>query len=305
MFGLKAKEPSVDSWRYSEPQKKEEHSKKPTGNPYGKGMNSIHLKVAICVSMLLDHFGLLFLPLDSLGYTLCRGIGRIALPLVCLLLVEGFRKTRSRKGYALRLFGFALMAEMPWIAIVVKQLEQLSAYFNEIGQEAAQALSTEEMQLLSERVLEVLNVLFTLLIGLALLWGLEKVKSYYGGYDPANGFHNIKYIFSLAGMVILAYAIMLVLRMDYADIVPLYVLIFYFWHHDPNTKLVICALVVLVSGGNLIYSIGGALTLIFIKCYDGTLGYEKEKHPYLQYAFYLFYPMHLAVLFFIRYVIMG
>lgn len=305
MFGFKAKEPSVDSWRYSEPIKKQDYSEKPAGNPYGKGMNGIHLKLAICVSMLLDHFGLLFLPLDSMGYTICRSIGRIALPLVCLLLVEGFRKTRSRKGYALRMLGFALMAEMPWLAIVVKQMEELSLYFAEIGEEAVKALSDEQMQLLSDRLLAMLNVLFALLVGIALLWALEKVKNYYGGYNPTNGFHNIKYIFSLAGVVILAYAIMIVLQMDYAEIVPLYLLIFYFWHYDPNTKLVICALVVLVTGGNLLYSIGGALALIFIKCYDGTLGYEKEKHPYLPYAFYLFYPMHLTVLFFVRYVIMG
>ncbi len=305
MFGLKAKEPSVDSWRYSEPVKKTENSEKPVGSPYGKGMNSIHLKVAICISMLLDHFALLFLPLGSMGYTICRSAGRIAFPLVCLLLVEGFFKTRSRKGYALRLFGFALMAEMPWIAIVMKQMEELSVHLAELGEEAVEALSDAELQLLADRLLPMLNVLFTLLIGLALLWALDKIKKYYGGYDPTNGFHNIKYIFSLAGVVILAYAITIVLQMDYAEAAPLYLLVFYFWYEDSNTKLVICALIVLIMGGDLLYCIGGALALIFIKCYDGTLGYEKEKHPYLQYGFYLFYPMHLAILFFVRYVIMG
>ena len=86
------------------------------------------LKLIAVVTMLIDHTAAILLsmyppalnPLFYIGetgyspYRICRDIGRIAFPIFCFLLVEGFLHTRSRLRYGFSLFVFALVSELPW-----------------------------------------------------------------------------------------------------------------------------------------------------------------------------------------------
>lgn len=82
------------------------------------GMSGSTLKLIALASMLVDHLaasGVLSKMYDSeLLYEFCRTVGRIAFPLFCFLLVEGFVNTRNRKAYLIRLFLFALLSEVPF-----------------------------------------------------------------------------------------------------------------------------------------------------------------------------------------------
>ncbi len=75
-----------------------------------KGLNSFTLKIIAIVTMAVDHIGAVFFP-DIL---FLRFIGRIAFPIFCFLLVEGFFYTHDVKKYMMRLGIFALVSEVPF-----------------------------------------------------------------------------------------------------------------------------------------------------------------------------------------------
>lgn len=121
------------------------------------------LKLIAIISMFIDHSALLlnselaFLsaPLfPALGnkitlYFIMRRIGRLAFPLFCFLISEGFLHTRNRKNYLLRLLVFAFISEIPFNLLVSGHI------FRPTKQ----------------------NVFFTLFFGALLIYILEHTKS--------------------------------------------------------------------------------------------------------------------------------
>lgn len=74
------------------------------------GLHSFQLKWIAIITMLIDHTGAVLFPYEP-GF---RIIGRIAFPIFCFLIVEGFSHTKDVKRYMLRLFLFALLSEVPY-----------------------------------------------------------------------------------------------------------------------------------------------------------------------------------------------
>lgn len=78
------------------------------------GLSGDVLKVIAMITMLIDHFAHVFIDPYSDLYLMLRGIGRLAFPLYCFLLVEGFLHTKNYNRYLLRMGLFALIAEVPF-----------------------------------------------------------------------------------------------------------------------------------------------------------------------------------------------
>lgn len=85
-----------------------------------KGITGSTLKIIALATMLTDHIGAVVLGRMELtgallyAYYIMRIIGRTAFPIFCFLLAEGFRHTGSKTRYALRMLVFALVSEIPF-----------------------------------------------------------------------------------------------------------------------------------------------------------------------------------------------
>ena len=89
------------------------------------GFSGSTLKILAMIFMVVDHTAAsvigrgYFGTVDPSGvweavYWIMRGIGRLAFPIFCFLLVEGVYHTRSMRNYFLRLLVFALASEIPF-----------------------------------------------------------------------------------------------------------------------------------------------------------------------------------------------
>ena len=102
-------------------------------------MDAALIKKIAIITMFIDHATLSFLEvaraangqrlmyviphgelLDEIG----RGIGRLAFPVFCFLLVEGFIHTRSRVKYLSRLIVFALVSAVPFYLLVFPESQK-------------------------------------------------------------------------------------------------------------------------------------------------------------------------------------
>ncbi len=160
------------------------------------GFSGSTLKLMAIIIMLIDHTGatvihsIAALPavlrdhelrvLWQQIYNVSRSIGRLAFPIFCFLIVEGFIHTRSLSRYALRLFLFALISEIPF-DIALK-----GSWYYPSSQNVFFTLLIGLLVLIGIRYLtdngtrRLLLALIPLAAGMALAWWLKTDYSYKG-----------------------------------------------------------------------------------------------------------------------------
>lgn len=240
------------------------------------GLSGCVLKMIAVITMLVDHTAATlverlmnqmpaFGPVTPENYavwyhfdTVLRGIGRMAFPLYCFLLVEGFYHTRNRAKYALRLFVFALISEIPFDMALRQSLFDSSHN----------------------------NVFFTLLIGLISMWGIHVVQT----YEREKEWIILRILFIL---VIVFYGCIVaeLLHTDYGAAGVIAILLMYLFYEKRELGF---GLMVLSLGFLSDVSEFGALFMLpFIDAYNGTRGRQMK---YFFYWFYPVHLLILGVI---------
>ena len=254
------------------------------------------LKIIACLSMLVDHItaGIIFFVLtkglceiahyDQLKmiYYILRKVGRTAFPIFCYLLVEGYTHTSNRLRYALSLFIFGLISEIPFdVAFYARE--------DVFNLNIIQVLKANQDRLNSH-----CNVYFTLLIGLLVIWAMDKLFCLLKE-TKLPGF--VTYIFSAIPLVI---GILLAEKMhtDYHGYgVTLIAIFFVFRNYNPID--ILAGYLFICNFSTEAFSFPGFILLFF---YNKKRG---RKLGSLKYAFYAFYPVHIILIYIVRCLIYG
>lgn len=252
-----------------------------------KGINSFQLKWLAIAFMVVDHVNSYFG--SQLGFpSWVAWLGRFVAPLFVFLLVEGFRHTRSRAKYAKRL---GLAAFVTAIGNVVYQL-LTGAYINPLTHQPDYFL-----------FLGPHNIFLTLFLLFCMMWVLATMKQSSVGQKI---------------MLILTFLILLVLTAASEGgiyLIPMMLLMFVFKEEGQRNKLLIgifvytMILLALAISSYMQTPVNQSLydyltfdnefmmvTVIpLIALYNGQLGGTNSK--WNKYFFYLFYPIHLWIIY--------
>lgn len=230
------------------------------------------LKIIACVSMLIDHIGYILLP----EVAFLRYIGRLAMPIFAFFIGEGCLYTRDRKKYFTRIFTLGVICQLFYVVEYLFTKSSNPFY---------------------------LNILFTfsasVLLCSALIASVE---------ERAQG-RTGKSSFGLGVLLVFFWVLcrlsedkLIPLEFDYGFggiILPVFAAV----SKERKKKLVSfglgLALVMLFKNyRDPLWTVCAILSIVPLCFYNGKSGkYNLQK------AFYLFYPLHLGVLYIISAII--
>jgi hypothetical protein len=263
-----------------------------------KRINGHTLKVIACVTMLIDHITAgIMLPVVRAGlypdsipferikliYDILRRIGRNSFPIFCFLLVEGFIHTKSRLRYALSLLIFGLISEPFFDATFYAKQE----VFN---------INLKECLIANKDILsEHCNVYFTLLIGLLVIWGADWCLSLFYKKSVPQWLTFIMAGAFLGAGIYVANA----LHTDYRGYGVGMIFAFYIFRSLTPIDLIVAYCAIASISDSEFWAFPCFILLYF---YNHQRG---RKLGNLKYAFYLFYPLHIFLIYVARCLIYG
>jgi hypothetical protein len=250
-------------------------------------MSSFKLKLIAVTAMLLDHLQVVFPQTFPPEF---RIIGRLAFPLFAYLIAEGFRHTRDPKKFLLRLFAFALISE---------------PFFDYALMQAPDIWSVD--------FLNRTNIFYTLFLGGAAITVYKYVyaldTSSTGG-KPSQQYdvflRRFRLLLSAAPPVIFFIFLGRFLNTDYGWVGVTFIFTLYAVKKTPHRLIAMAVMCLFIwypiflqaimnpgfslSPWHYLMVSATVLSVLPAACYNGKRG------PRLKWSFYLFYPLHLAIL---------
>lgn len=218
-------------------------------------------------SFILKIIGMITMLSDHIGdaligkFSYFNFIGRISFPIFAFQAVEGYINTKDLKKHFLKLFLFACISQVPFMLF-------LSTFTNEFS----------------------LNIFFTFILGLFALLIYDKCKNK---------------LFGLLAVVFLS-VVGQFIHVDYGAFGVLLIFCFYFFRDKKAlmaiTTILLCIgryFIKIITYPNLfshyfLCILFTCFSLIFI------LTFNKKEGPKAKYFFYVFYPLHLLILYFLN-----
>ncbi len=222
--------------------------------------NGAILKWIAVISMAIDHVGASLVEalrikastngtwyafLDS--YDMMRNIGRLAFPIFCFMIVEGFTHTSNRRNYLRNLLLFGCISEIPFDMAFSRKI------FSPYDQ----------------------NVMFTLALGLAAIWAIDELLKRQRGM---KGF----LIFLL--ITLAAYVAGTALHVDYSGFGVVEIILLYMFRNNRLAQCVCGAVSFMPVPGEFPFAL---ISFPLLYCYNGERGRQNKRFFYIFYPAHL------------------
>lgn len=276
-------------------------------------MSVFSLKLIAVITMIIDHIAYR-LTIDSAAPAMVcavmRFAGRFAFPTFCFLMVNGFVHSRDRKKYLTRLTLFALLSQIPfslafasnvtestfrlcmdWYIIIPAAILASAAWFFYVRRDITMLLPAAAL-LIGPVYLSVgsvlllgpkMNVFYTLTLGFGLMCALDRL----GNKELSAA---AKYV-PIAALLLVLVAVGELI--DYRSW-GVFLLVALWLGRDSkyfqSITLLLWAIAQFPPGTTLKYFLPSAMAAGLVLLYNGRLGRKMQT------AFYLVYPVHLALI---------
>ena len=247
-----------------------------------KPLNSNTLKLIAILAMTIDHVAWLLFP----GYStellplVCHVIGRLTCPIMCYCIAEGFHHTKDINKYTFRLFLFAAVSHIPYILTTVNYTDWKSFIPFYYGS-----------------ILNQTSVMWSL------AWGLVMLKISCNSKIRQG-----------AKVLLIFLCCFISFPSDWSCIAGLCILAFGTNRNQPKKQFLWMLFYVAIYSAvyfftlDMVYGLlqtAVVLAIPVIMLYNGKRGKNQAINSIMKWVYYVYYPLHLAVIGVIRLLIQG
>lgn len=231
-------------------------------------LNREEIKLFAIFAMTLNHIAHFFLKNNTPEYILMESIGYFTAITMCYFLVEGYYYTRSKFRYALRLFLFGIISQIPYSFFISNTLNMMFSLF---GCFFIILINDKVKDRLIKVLLTMLLIPFFMICDWDIRAPLFTILFIWANKDNKK----VKIVYFIS--ILISFILFLISKLKYFDIK--FSLLFSF-----------------------INSLGLVLSAICILYfYNGKQ--SKYKNKFMKLLFYIYYPLHLYILMFVKIII--